>query len=84
MTALARHAARAVVGGENVRTLSTANMGGEDFACYLEQVPGCFVRIGGAPAGRLPHAAHSDRFDFHEAAIAVGAAWLADVARRVP
>jgi hippurate hydrolase len=81
MTAIAREAARAVV-GDNVRALVNANMGGEDFACYLEKVPGCFVRIGGAPSDRLPHAAHSERFDFHEDALAIGAAWFAEVARR--
>ncbi len=82
MTALAREAALAVVGAERVGTLHTANMGGEDFAFFLERVPGCYIRYGAAFAGRETHPAHSSRFDFDEAALPVAASWLAEVARR--
>jgi hippurate hydrolase len=78
---LAREAAARVVGKENVTEIEKANLGGEDFACYLERVPGCFVRYGAAHAEGDERPAHSSRFDFDERALAVGAAWLAEVAR---
>ena len=79
--ALAREAAARVVGTENVTEIAKANLGGEDFACYMEHVPGCFVRYGAAHPDGDERPAHSSRFDFDERALAVGAAWLAEVAR---
>lgn len=81
MAALAREAAGEVVGPQNVLRLSTANMGGEDFSYYLEQVPGCYVRFGGQIPGREGYPAHSSRFDFDEDALGVGSAYLAGIAR---
>ncbi len=81
MAALAREAAVAVCGEDGVVGLRTANMGGEDFACFLEKVPGAYVRFGGRVEGREGFPAHSSRFDFDEAALAVGAAYFACVAR---
>jgi len=80
-TALARQAAIEVVGEQHVRTLGRANMGGEDFAYYLEAIPGCYIRFGARPPGAQGFPAHSSRFDFDEAALPIGAAWLAEVAR---
>ncbi len=79
-TALAKSAAIDVVGADHVEPLHTANMGGEDFAYYLEKVPGCYIRFGGQAPGREGFPAHSSRFDFDERALAVGAAWFARVA----
>lgn len=81
MTDLAREAARAVVGPEAVVPLRTANMGGEDFAYYLDHVPGCYIRFGAQVPGREGFPAHSSRFDFDELALATSAAWLERVAR---
>jgi len=78
--ALARRAAAAVVGAANVRELQTANMGGEDFSCYLEKVPGCYVRFGARLLGRESFPAHSSKFDFDENALAVGADYFHAVA----
>lgn len=82
MAGIARAAAVYVLGEPGVRPMHTVNMGGEDFACYLTEVPGAYVRIGGQVAGREGFPAHSSRFDFDERALAVGAAWMAAVARR--
>jgi hippurate hydrolase len=82
MTRLARKAAAEVVGRDNVSRLRIANMGGEDFAYFLEQVPGCYVRFGSQVPGRQGFPAHSSRFDFDEEALPTGAAFLAAVARR--
>ncbi|NNG15724.1 MAG: amidohydrolase, partial [Gemmatimonadales bacterium] len=52
MVTLARQAAHAVVGPGHVPSLHIANMGGEDFSYYLDQVPGCYVRFGAQVPGR--------------------------------
>jgi hippurate hydrolase len=80
-TALARRAAVEVVGEEHVRTLGRANMGGEDFAYYLAEIPGCYIRFGARPPGGSGFAAHSSQFDFDEGALPIGAAWMAEAAR---
>ncbi len=50
------------------------SMGGEDFAYYLQQVPGCFFFVGSAPSDRdvrsVPH--HCSHFDIDERALLVG------------
>ncbi len=79
-TAIARRAAEEVVGPAHVGTLHTANMGGEDFAYYLDIVPGCYIRHGAQVPGRESYPAHSGQFDIHEDALPIGAAWLARVA----
>lgn len=76
----ARAAAVRVVGAEGVVPLKTANMGGEDFAYYLDHVPGAYIRYGGQVPGRESFPAHSSRFDFDEQALATGASWLTEVA----
>jgi metal-dependent amidase/aminoacylase/carboxypeptidase family protein len=38
--------AASVIGEENVRYLREPSMGGEDFAFYLEKVPGALIRVG--------------------------------------
>ncbi|HEY3287663.1 MAG TPA: M20 family metallopeptidase [Gemmatimonadaceae bacterium] len=77
----AAEAAARVLGADAIVPLGTTNMGGEDFAFYLEQIPGCFLRIG----AREPHgertAAHSPRFHAAEEALFIGAAVLAECAR---
>lgn len=72
----------AVLGAGAVVPLGAPNMAGEDFAWYQRRIPGCFLRVG----ARLEHeeiiAAHSPQFDVAEDAIFVGAAVLAECARR--
>jgi hippurate hydrolase len=79
MAELARTAAAQVVGPEQVVALHTANMGGEDFSYYLDQVPGCYIRFGGQIPDLEGFPAHSSQFDFDERALAAGAAWFARV-----
>jgi amidohydrolase len=68
--------------GESANTaLPVANMGGEDFAFYLEKMEGCFMRIGTWSDGRSRVGVHNPRFDPDEAAIFVGSAVLASTAR---
>ena len=77
----AREAAERVLGEGNVVPFGVTNMGGEDFACYLERIGGCFLRIGAREPGGDPAPAHSPRFTASEDSIFVGAAVLAECAR---
>lgn len=79
-TGYARRAAALAVGEGAIVEMKTANMGGEDFGDYLQQVPGCYVRFGTARSGVAQYPAHSTKFDFDEEAIAVGAAYYHAVA----
>ena len=78
--AIARQAAAAIVGEENVISQGRPSLGGEDFAFYLKEVPGCMVRFGARIEGNQPGLAHSSRFDFNEDVLEIGASWLAQVA----
>ncbi|MDH3731974.1 MAG: M20 family metallopeptidase [Gemmatimonadota bacterium] len=80
-TELAREAARAVCAPGRVTELTQANMGGEDFAYFLEQIPGCYIRVGSQVEGGAGFPAHSSRFDFDEQALRTGAAWMIEVVR---
>jgi len=81
MTALVAGAAAGIVGEPNV--LRNARMlGGEDFACFLQRVPGCFAWVGCGNAEKgvgAPH--HSPRFDIDEEAMLIGAELLERVTR---
>jgi hippurate hydrolase len=77
----ARQAAASVLGDAAVVPFGLTNMGGEDFAFYLERIPGCFMRIGAREDGGERTAAHSPRFTAAEESIFVGAAVLAESAR---
>jgi len=80
-TGWARVAVETVLGADALVPLGTVNMAAEDFAHYLERIPGCFLRIGAGRPGEPPIAAHSPRFDPAEESLFVGAAVLAECAR---
>jgi amidohydrolase len=77
----ARAAAEHVLGDGSVVPFGITNMGGEDFAYYLERIAGCFLRIGAREVGGLAVAAHSPRFYAADGSIFVGASVLAECAR---
>lgn len=81
-TAWAREGVERSLGPDALVPLPGINMAGEDFANYLERMPGCFLRIGAGPAagGEVPPA-HSPRFLPDPGSVAVGAAVLAGIAR---
>lgn len=81
MTKVARQAALEAVGEDNITTLRTANMGGEDFAFFLQHVQGAYIRFGSQVEGLAGHPAHSSKFDVDEQALATGAAWFVEVAK---
>ena len=59
-----------------------ANMGGEDFSWYLQDIPGCYVRLGCRAPGTPTRPAHSSQFLVDEEVMAPGAMWLAEAARQ--
>ncbi len=79
---VAREAARMVIAPEGVIPMPTANMGGEDFAVFLERVPGCYIRFGSQIPGRENFPAHSSQWDFDETALAIAARWFEAVAHQ--
>jgi metal-dependent amidase/aminoacylase/carboxypeptidase family protein len=80
-TSWARSAAATLLGSDNVVPLGFLNLAGEDFAHYMERVPGCFLRIGAREPGGETIPAHAPRFYAAEESIFVGAAVLAETAR---
>ena len=57
-------------------------MGGEDFAYYLEKVPGCFFFLGVCPVGQEHYPPlHSDRYDFTDAALGLGVRMFVNLVR---
>ena len=47
-------------------------MGAEDFAFYLQEIPGAFFFLGLAEKGQKPAPVHNSNFDFNDNAISVG------------
>lgn len=77
---LLREAASGALGADNVREIPRPSMGGEDFAGYLDHVPGAMFRLG-VRSGRVGgEPLHSPLFDVDERALAVGAKVLARTA----
>ncbi len=76
MAGVARRAAEAVLELGAVFTQSRPIMPAEDFAYYLQQVPGCFGSIGvGTPGTTQRGAGHSGAFLLDDAALPTGVAY---------
>jgi amidohydrolase len=77
MVDLVRRVAARELGGDAVTTVEPV-MGGEDFAYYLQRVPGAFALLGMGD-GR-PHPHHNARFDIDERALPIGVRLMTSVA----
>ena len=84
MARLAAEAARDCAGAARVLTEITApTMIGEDFACYLEQVPGAFLFLSSSDHDKgtdFPH--HNCRFDVDEDVLLTGTSVFVRIAER--
>ncbi|TKC81613.1 amidohydrolase [Trinickia terrae] len=78
-TEFARQVAAELVGEENVIAPFPAIAGSEDFAYFLQERPGCFLRIGNGAGAPMLHNAH---YDFADDNLTVGAAFWARLAER--
>ncbi len=69
-------AAKDILGHDAVLTTGAAGLGAEDFADYLEKIPGCMMRIGVKYPDRMVTPLHTPTFDVDERALVVGARLL--------
>ena len=83
LNALIRRSAEAVLGPEGLHEITQASMGSEDFAFYVQAVPGAMFRLGtrNVAAGHV-HPLHHPGFGIDESALPVGAAVMLEAARR--
>ncbi|WP_211460546.1 M20 aminoacylase family protein [Collimonas silvisoli] len=78
-TAFATEVANELVGPENVIAPFPAIAGSEDFAYFLQQRPGCFVRLGNGVGKPMLHNAG---YDFNDENVTVGAAYWSRLVER--
>jgi len=72
-TAFACDVAREIAGDVAVNDTASAEMGAEDFAFFLEKIPGAYLFIGNGDTAGL----HHPKFDFDDEAAAHGASFFA-------
>jgi len=77
-TALVHRCASAELGASCVEAGEPV-LASDDMSLFLEQRPGCYFRVGAAPADRAPPAHHAADFDIDEASLEVGARVAASV-----
>jgi amidohydrolase/hippurate hydrolase len=80
MTAFAREVITRTLGETAAVELPHPYMTAEDFAFYLEKVPGTFLFLGLSEPGRPSPALHTSRFDFNDRALLPGALALSHLA----
>lgn len=80
-TQIARDAAAETVGSRSIVASRFPSMGSEDFSYYLENVPGCFVRLGARTHDQEPIPLHSPAFDIDERVLGIGALFFDRAAR---
>lgn len=79
MTEIARKAALSVLGEAKVGPMQPS-MGGEDFAFFLEHVPGTFARLGcSAPGSSERYGLHTSKLLIDEACMETGVAYFLSV-----
>lgn len=73
--------ARSCLGPDSFLPVDRSSMGGEDFAYYLEQIPGCFFQVGVQPPGQADYPSlHTDRYDFTDGAMPTGIRMFVELA----
>ncbi len=80
-TKIAYRAARNVVGESGLMAMDHPSMGSEDFSYYLQEIPGCYVRLGARLDEDKYIPLHSPAFDIDEGVLKVGAAFFDEVTR---
>ena len=74
---LIRQCATDLLGTDHVQYIGKPSMGGDDFAHYLQHVPGSLFRLGCSAPGSTGPGLHSPDFDIDERALGIGAKILA-------
>ena len=78
-TDVALAAARATVGELGVAVVTQPHTASEDFARFLERVPGCFIFMGN---GEHSAPLHNSGYDFNDEAIPFGVRYFVELVRR--
>lgn len=84
-TGFAGDVAEELLGSERVTRQGKALTGSEDFAFFLEKVPGSYLLIGNGDGAGDGHGAcmvHNPGYDFHDGNIAIGSAFWALLVQR--
>lgn len=81
-TEVAAHAARTVVGDENVDANCKPILGGEDFAYMLEHKPGAYILIGQGDE-ECVYPLHHPEYDFNDDVLPIGASFWATLTEQV-
>ena len=79
-TKLIIKAAQSILGADNVYMMKESSMGGEDFAYYLEKIPGAYFRIG-CFDGKTRDI-HTNDFDIDEQCMATAIKVFSETVRR--
>ncbi len=83
MLAFTRSVTAETFGDASVQDLRYPTMGAEDFAFYLQRVPGAFLFLGNNPSTTEPYPPlHSPRFNFNDDALPIGVEMMANIAVR--
>jgi hippurate hydrolase len=82
MFARVREIAVDLVGEDGFIDLDEPTMGGEDFARYLDERPGCFLLIGNGDQGPGAVMLHNAHYEFNDSVAPIGAALWASLAER--
>jgi amidohydrolase len=74
-------AAGRVAGSSNVEANCRLVTASEDFARYLQFVPGCFMDIGNGTEGHCGSSLHNPRYDFNDDILSPGVAFFLEIVR---
>jgi len=78
-TELAAQAAKVILGEDQVVDFPSI-MGAEDFAYFLEKIPGCYILLGQGTEDKSA-ALHSPHYDFNDDAAPVGASYWVELVK---
>ncbi len=82
MTEMVRLAARDLLGGDRTVELTEPGMAVDDFAFFLQHMPGCYFLLGTGTEGKDNAPLHNPCFDPDEGCLPAGAAVMAGAALR--
>ncbi|NEQ98737.1 MAG: amidohydrolase [Cyanothece sp. SIO2G6] len=77
LTQLMETAAREALGSDRIEILAEPSLGAEDFALYLDHVPGAMIRLGVGTTGRTNYPLHHPKYHVNEDALLTGVVTMA-------
>ncbi len=77
LTQIIETATREAWGDDSVQILPDPSLGAEDFAIYLDKVPGCMFRLGVGHQNKTNYPLHHPKFEVDEDAILTGVVTMA-------